>query len=174
MENLSFTQVYNNYSAAIYSVICQYIKDRSTAQDVLQISFVKIAKHLKNYDATKGVLFTWMRTIAVNTALDELRSHNYKTTKNQMSIDDAAFNAMQFTVQCPLPEVMCLERVLNVLNENERVVIDLLYFKQYSHVETSACLAIPLGTVKSRVRLALGKLRKYYAADLHYFKNNYC
>jgi RNA polymerase sigma factor (sigma-70 family) len=169
MEDKLFTQLYQQYSNAIYSVICSYVKDKETAKDVLQLTFMKISKNFIKYDPAKGVLYTWIRRIAVNTSLDLLKSVDYKNNHTSTSLHEVDFNHIQFCYQSDWTEKSLLEKLMQALNDNEKVIIDLLYLQEYTQMETSAYLHIPLGTVKSRVRSAMQKLRRQCTYDIKYY-----
>jgi RNA polymerase sigma factor (sigma-70 family) len=169
MEDRLFTQLYHKYSNAIYSVICTYIKDRETAKDVLQLTFIKISKHLIRYDPAKGVLYTWIRRIAVNTSLDLLKSVDYRNNHTSTSLQEIDFDQLNFCYHLGWPEKSHLEKLINTLTDNEKVIIDMLYLQEYTQMETSAYLHIPLGTVKSRVRSAIQKLRRQCTYDIKYY-----
>ena len=70
----AFNYLYDNYSAALYSVIISIVPDRELSNDILQEVFVKIWRQIETYDVTKGRLFTWMLNIARNASIDALRS----------------------------------------------------------------------------------------------------
>jgi RNA polymerase sigma factor (sigma-70 family) len=160
-----FTQLYADYHKAIYSVISQYIWDRQLAEDVLQLTFLKISKHLSRFDKSKGALYSWMRRIAVNTALDVLKSVSFKTRKLCISLDDPGINNKYFSDGELKTDCLGVKGLLAVLTTNERVVIDLLYYRGFTQSETAAYLQIPLGTVKSRVRYAILKLRRAHVYE---------
>lgn len=169
MKQTSFDQIYKNYTAAIYCVICKYIKNREVAQDVLQMAFFKISKHFAGYDDTKGVLFTWMRKIAVNTALDVLKSTDHRQHASYISLDDPDMDLMNFTYEITRSEAIGLNTLLMVLTEKQRTIVDLLYLKQYTQSETSVFLSISIGTVKSQLKIALSKMRKYSNGDIMHY-----
>jgi len=69
-----FSYLYDNYSGALLSIICNIVKDQELANDVLQEVFVKIWRQIESYDSSKGRLFTWMLNIARNASIDTVRS----------------------------------------------------------------------------------------------------
>lgn len=169
MEQSNFDELYKNYKAAIFFVICKYIKNHEVAKDVLQIVFFKISRHIARYDDSKGVLYTWMKKIAVNTALDVLKSSEYKRLSKCISLDDPELDLLNFTYEVTQSETIGLDNLLKILPENQRAIVDLLYLQEYSHLETSVYLSISLGTVKSQLKIALDKMRKHGALDLTYY-----
>jgi RNA polymerase sigma factor (sigma-70 family) len=154
-----FGYLYDHYSPALYGVVLKVINEENIAGDILQEVFVKIWRSIEKYDAEKGRLFTWMLNIARNTAIDALRSKAYKLEQKIQDINsDVYHNASQLTVN-PSVDHLGLVKVLEKLNKEQRVIIDLAYFKGCTQEEISKVLDIPLGTVKTRMRNAIIQLR---------------
>ncbi|WP_374755857.1 RNA polymerase sigma factor [Larkinella soli] len=139
------------------------MRDEEAARDVLQDSFVKIWKNIPSYDSQKGRLFTWLLNIARNTAIDALRTRHagqsIQTGAEIVDIIDQQQQAYQ-----PNPEVMDLPEKVSRLNPDRQTVIDLVYFRGYTHEEAAEKLNLPLGTVKTRVRSALQELKKLFGS----------
>lgn len=159
--NHAYSYLYDNYSGALYTVIVQIVGNEETASDVLQDVFVSIWRKIESYDNTKGRLFTWMLNIARNASIDVLRSKSYQNTKKNQKMPDnvdvhlAGLTARQYI------DGIGLKKVLEKLKTEYRVLIELSYFKGYTHEEIAELEAIPLGTVKTRIRNALIQLREY-------------
>ncbi len=155
----AFSFLYDNYSGALYGIIHAIIKDKESANDVLQDVFVNIWKKIRSYDPAKGRLFTWMLNVARNAAIDKIRSKEYRDSlKNQPFPENVGINTSGPSVG-PNVDDVGLKKVLKKLKEEQRVLIDLYYFQGYTHDEISKKLNIPLGTVKTRIRSALIQLR---------------
>lgn len=157
-------QLYDQYGAVLFGIILKIVQSHELAEDVLQESFVKIWSHGSTYDATKGTIFTWMLNIARNTAIDKLRSVNNKK-KAQVNDLDQILNTESLH---PSTEVSVdqigLTELVEGLEEKYRELIDLAYFKGYTQEEITQSLGLPLGTVKSRLRIALRELRRIFCA----------
>ena len=157
-----FSYIYDNYSGALYGVIYRMVEDEEKANDILQESFIKIWSNADKYDPEIARLYTWMYRICRNTALNYM---NLKSEKLQVvSILDQkeVFNK---TIQNFNPDVIDLKVKVEGLDEKHREIIEYLYYMGHSHQEASDILNIPLGTVKSRVRVALSKLKEIYVQD---------
>lgn len=158
-DNQSYSYLYDHYSGALYSIILQVVSDQDLASDVLQEVFVNIWRKIETYDATKGRLFTWMLNIARNASIDMVRSKGYQNImKNRELPDYFEAKAGTQTTQINIDHIG-LKKVLAGLKEEHRTLIDLAYFKGYTHEEISEIEDIPLGTVKTRIRSALIQLR---------------
>jgi RNA polymerase sigma factor (sigma-70 family) len=161
-DNKAFAFLYDNYAGALYSIIRQIITDNSElAGDVLQEVFINIWRKIESYDQSKGRLFTWMLNIARNAAIDTRRSKSYQNSqKNQELPDNVYKGASNQTTQQNIDNIG-LKKVLEKLKPEHRVLVELAYFKGFTHEEIAEMMTIPLGTVKTRIRNALLQLREY-------------
>lgn len=155
----SFGYLYDNYSGALLGVVSAIVSDQETARDVLQEVFVNIWRKIESYDPDKGRLFTWMMNIARNAAIDKIRSKGYQDSLKNHSISNNVDTNIAGTATLPQVDDVGLKKILAKLKEEHRVLIDMSYFQGYTHDEISKILAIPLGTVKTRIRSALIQLR---------------
>jgi RNA polymerase sigma-70 factor (ECF subfamily) len=161
-NNQAFAFLYDNYSGALYSIICQIITDNGElAGDVLQEVFINIWRKIESYDQTKGRLFTWILNIARNASIDTLRSKSYRNAqKNQELPENVYKGASNQTTQQNVDNIG-LKKVLEKLKPEHRVLVELAYFKGFTHEEIAEMMTIPLGTIKTRIRNALLQLREY-------------
>ena len=158
-DNKAYAYLYDNYASALYSIIQQIVSDGELANDVLQEVFVNIWRRIEQYDATKGRLFTWMMNIARNASIDTLRSRSYQNSRKNQSIQENVDTIRVTDVIQPGVDTIGLRKVLEKLKEEQRILIELAYFKGYTHEEIAELEKIPLGTVKTRIRNALIQLR---------------
>ena len=161
-NNQAFSYLYDNYSGALYSIIKQIITDNhELASDVLQEVFINIWRKIESYDQTKGRLFTWMLNIARNASIDTLRSKSYQNSqKNQELPDNVYKGTNQQTTQMNVDNIG-MKKVLEKLKPEHRILVELAYFKGFTHEEIAEMQSIPLGTVKTRIRNALLQLRDH-------------
>ena len=151
--------LYENYSNTLYGVIFKITKDDALAQDALQESFIKIWKNSKKYDAKKAKLFTWLYRIARNTAIDKLRSFNNRNGK-EVQIEDS--NVYRIATAELNQDVIDLKKHVATLDQKYQIVLDALFFEGMTQQEASEELNIPLGTIKSRLKIGLRELKKVY------------
>ena len=151
--------IYENYSASLLGVIQKITVDSALAEDALQESFLKIWKSAKKYDSTKAKLFTWLYRIARNTAIDKLRSHNIKFTK-EIQIADS--NVYKLSTSGLNQDTMDLKKHVASLESKYQIVLKALFFEGMTQQEASEELSIPLGTIKSRLKIGLRELKKIY------------
>lgn len=151
--------LYENYADALYGVIKKVISDDDTAQDVLQETFVKIWRYSKKYDASKAKLFTWLYRIAYNTSIDKIRSLKKKTEKEVQMETSAVYKVSSGSLN---QDVLDIKKHLSSLDEKYQIVINALFFEGMTQQEASDELDIPLGTIKSRLKIGLRELKKIY------------
>lgn len=161
-EKIAVEALYDMYSASLFGVISRIVIDEATSEDVLQETFVKIWHSFPSYSADKGRLFTWMVNIARNLSIDKLRSKDFKNhNKNQELENNVTFiDEQRNTVY--KPELMGIKDLVQKLKPEQKSILDLVYFKGYTHVEAADELGIPLGTIKTRLRMAIIELRKNF------------
>lgn len=157
-DEKAFSYLYDNYSGALYSIIIQILENTELANDVLQEVFINIWRKIDTYDPAKGRLYTWMLNIARNASIDQLRSKNYQNSQKNQSIPENVDGLAGSSIQMSIDSIG-LKKMLTKLKMEQRVLIELAYFKGYTHEEIAEMEDIPLGTVKTRIRNALIQLR---------------
>jgi RNA polymerase sigma factor (sigma-70 family) len=160
-DSKAFSYLYDNYSGSLYTVIAQIIDDIEVANDVLQEVFINIWRKIESYDPVKGRLFTWMLNIARNASIDTVRSKSYQNSLKNLTIGDHNESGLAGRSSQTNIDNIGFGKVLEKLKKEHRVLIDLAYFKGYTHEEIAQIEDIPLGTVKTRIRNALLQLREF-------------
>lgn len=151
--------LYDHYARALYGVVLRVIKNEDIAQEVLHDAFLKIWDKIGSYDASKGRLFTWMLNLTRNLSIDKTRSKEMSKGKKTDDLDNLVH---QFDKQENLEiqvDAIGVKEVLKQLPEEQKFVIEQLYLNGYTQSELAEEFDIPLGTVKTRTRLALIELR---------------
>ncbi|MBG50641.1 MAG: RNA polymerase subunit sigma-70 [Pseudozobellia sp.] len=155
--------LYEHYGDTLLGVANKVVRNEELAQDVLQESFVKIWKKSDSYDVSKAKLFTWLFRITRNTAIDKLRSVNTKSDKEiQIDVSDV----YNLGVNSTRPEFMDVRENLDKIEPKYQIVLDALFFQGMTQQEASDELDIPLGTIKSRLKIGLRELRKIYGPTM--------
>ncbi len=143
----------------MYGVIHRILLNENIAEEVLQDVFIKIWDKIDSYDASKGKLFTWMLNIARNQAIDKTRSREISKEKKTKDIDLHVNRIDRSEYVEQKIEGIGVQEVLKSLSEEQRFVVEYLYFKGYTQSELANESGIPLGTVKTRLRAAMQQLR---------------
>jgi len=152
--------LYDHYAAALLGVVGRIINHEEMAEEVLQDVFLKIWDRIDSYDASKGRLFTWMVRLARNLAIDNTRSKEFSKDKKTGDIDNYVHRVdnKEYTEQ--KVEEIGLNEVIRQLPEEQRFIIVQHYLYGYTQSEIADEFNIPLGTVKTRTRMAMMSLRK--------------
>lgn len=158
-DQVAFAEMYDRYSGAINGVILRIVRDAEASQDVLQDTFVKVWKNIQSYDSTKGSFFTWMLNIARNASIDSLRKLKKEARAEIQNWDTAV--GVEGAVQQNINSIG-LTALLDKLPDEQRLMIEYIYFNGYTQQEVADELGMPLGTVKTRTRLAMRELRKWF------------
>lgn len=159
-EERAMADFYRCYRGALLTAVLRIVRNRQSAEDVLQESMLKIWLSIASYDAEQSRLFTWAAKVCCNTAIDYVRSSRYRLTTRSTSLEDTAVH--QFAAVPDFrPEHIGVREVLQALRPEHRQVMDLLYLQGYTQLESAEALQVPLGTIKTwsvRARRQLSKL----------------
>ena len=157
--------LFDHYGGALNNIIGRIVTEPQICEEVLQDVLLRIWENVDTYEPGKSRLFTWMARIARNAAIDRVRSKGYRQNGKTDGIDAIVVNRTTLSETMPV-EHIGLAKLLDALDDNYRSIIDLLYFKDYTQAETAEALDLPLGTVKTRSRRALQKLRELLKNEL--------
>ncbi|MBI2166293.1 MAG: sigma-70 family RNA polymerase sigma factor [Chloroflexi bacterium] len=153
--------VYTRHARALFSLALHILKDGSRAEEVLQDVFLTLWRRPSQYDPARGGLFPWLVSVTRNRAIDELRRRRIKLAPVQEGfLENLAADQVGLDVPVLLAEEQALaRRAIAQLPPEQQQVIRLAFFYGYSHSEIARQLGQPLGTVKTRIRLAMQKMR---------------
>lgn len=167
--------LYDRYGRLVFSLALNSVGDRATAEEITQDVFLRVWQRAGQYRSDRGKVSTWLTGIARNRAIDELRRHRARPAPPATSWADAAeapLDPASGTTNGPersVARAMERERVrsaLATLPEEQKQVLALAYFQGLSQSQIAAALDLPLGTVKTRIRLAMQKLRQTLSPEL--------
>jgi len=165
MDGSAMSALYRMYSDSLYRVISTIVVIEEVAQDLLQETFIKIWKSFKQYDPGKGRLYTWMARLARNISIDYLRSVNHRNyTVSENLVESTQQIDQKFQVSYN-PELIGVKDMTNILNEDQRLALDLIYFKGYTHVQAAEELDITVGILRSRLQSSITELRRTFNRD---------
>ena len=156
----AFDELYRRHAPAVAAVASRLVPDRGDADEATQSAFMVLWNRAASIDARGGSLRPWLVTVGRNAALD--RARRARTTVST----DATHERIPATDAGPEETVMQrdvrrdIHQALESLDPEQRAVVELAYFGGLSQTEISAQTGVPLGTVKSRVRLAMRHLRR--------------
>jgi RNA polymerase sigma-70 factor (ECF subfamily) len=159
-DEKAFAEIHARYSESLFGVIHSVLHDTELSEEVLQDTFVKIWNNSNSYNPSKGRFFTWILNIARNGAIDKTRSKAFKNSKQNQSAAyfvDVLEDKSDFTSKM---DAIGIKKYIAMLEPVCKKVIDLLFFKGYTQKEASETLEMPLGTIKTRNRICIKKLRE--------------
>lgn len=159
-DEAALRELYNVYGAALNGVILRIVEDEVIAAEALQDVIMKVWQKIEIYDPSKGRLFTWMMQLARNTARDKFKTKEYSQKVKTDQIDQIVPIVERRNPVESYIEDIGVRKLIDSLREEERQVIYLVYFKGYTQAEAAKKIPIPLGTVKTRLRMALKNLKK--------------
>ncbi len=160
-----FSKLYDSYSDALFGLITKWIKDTEVAENLLQDVFVKAWRNRLQYDAAKGRIFTWLYNITRNICIDHYRSKAHKQGKASVLSDDIPVLLPPGNKVSFLPDTIDLRKLVNTLRQEEKEVVELMYFKGFTQSEIADIMNMPLGTVKTRMSRAIRNLRYFFKQD---------
>ena len=165
-DQSALATLYDATNRLIYSLILRVLGDVSSAEEVLVDVYTQVWRQAASYDANRGAPLAWMATIARSRAIDRLRSgwQDQRRKEPLEVLGDAPANAASPEETTAAAERQRFVReALNLLTPEQREVIELAYYSGLSHSEIAEKLKQPLGTVKTRTRLGMMKLREALA-----------
>lgn len=156
-DKRALSELYDNYSGALYGVIVRICNDETVAQDILQETFLKIWKNANSYDPSKGRFYTWAYRIARNTALNFKRKESHLIQNEDLSVHSNKEQEETNDI-----DVFKLNGFVQKLDAHHQEAIKLVYFQGLTHREAHEEMNVPLGTFKSYIKQALRNLKENY------------
>ena len=160
-DEAALAAIYDRYRLILFGLILRILHDREEAEDCLQEVFLQVWRRARNFDESRGRAFTWLVTIARSRALDRLRASGSRlrlATEAAEVPRDEVGDAAEEAVQSEQGAIV--REALAALPEPQRRMLLLAYFEGLTQTEIAARVGDPLGTVKTRMRSGMIKLRE--------------
>ena len=164
-DRSAFSRLYDLSSGVLFSLCMKILGDQDEASDLLQEVYSEIWSRADRYDEDRGTPLAWMITMTRSRAIDRLRSREWKSRESANSLDEnhtalsctGEQDPLEFYAQRELRDHV--EEALTGLPIDQRQSLELAYYSGMSHREIAEQLNEPVGTIKTRIRLAMSKLR---------------
>ncbi|WP_061293656.1 sigma-70 family RNA polymerase sigma factor [Herbidospora cretacea] len=160
-DETAFERLYDKLIASVFGLIRRVVRDRAQAEEVAQEVMVEVWRTAARFDPARGGAMSWVMTVAHRRAVDRVRSAQASSDREnrvaQMGAD-VAYDHVAETVTTRL-EGERVRRCLDGLTELQRQAVTMAYYGGYSYPEVAGLLKVPLGTVKTRMRDGLVRLR---------------
>lgn len=163
--------LYDRYSRLVFSMALHAVGDAATAEEITQDVFVRVWEKASTYRADQAKVSTWLTSITRYRSIDILRHRNSRPEKNSIGWDELMLNAEPSAEGPEGDAELSLDRIrvrsaISSLPPEQQRVLNLAYFLGMSHSQIAEQLKEPLGTVKTRIRLAMQKLREVLQDDV--------
>ena len=164
-DQAAFEQLYEQSSPLLCTLVSRIVGHEGEAADLLQEVYLEVWRKASNYDHARGTPMAWLVTLARSRAIDRVRALGSRGKGVTASLDDTpasdliASNADAMEISAASERQALVGAALKTLPLVQRQAIELAYYEGLTHVEISGRLNVPLGTIKTRIRLAMEKLR---------------
>ena len=164
-DQAAFEQLYDQSSSLLFTLVSRIVGDPGDASDLLQEVYLEVWRKASNYDRARGTPMAWLVTLARSRAIDRVRALGSRGKGVTASLDDTpasdliAAGADALAIHAAKERQALVWNAIEVLPLVQRQAIALAYYEGLTHVEISERLNVPLGTIKTRIRLAMDKLR---------------
>jgi RNA polymerase sigma-70 factor (ECF subfamily) len=167
-DDSALAELYDRHARLLYALALRIVREATDAEDVLQEVFSQVWRQASRFDTSRGTVVGWLVTVTRSRALDRLRRRRARpeTADGDQLATEMADPSEGVDVQLVTTEQAERVRVaLASLSDDQRVPLELAYYEGQSQSEIAATLSVPLGTIKTRIRQALRRLRDALAGE---------
>ncbi len=162
----SLAQLYDETSSMTYALALRVLSNQADAEEVVLDVYQQVWNSRHNFDATRGTVRAWLCMLTRSRAIDRLRGSGARQRREMPIEDDWQIPSPRAVPEAESifrEERKLVQKALETLSPPEREAIELAFFKGMTHVEVAETLRAPLGTIKTRIRVGLRKLRDVLA-----------
>jgi RNA polymerase sigma-70 factor (ECF subfamily) len=167
-ENWALTEIYDRYTRLVFSLALNILNDRASAEEIVQQVFTKVWRNARDYRVERGKFSTWLMSICRHQCIDELRRRRVRPVTQpgneellyELASDDDPLQAVQYIF-----ERARIHEALQQIPAEQRIVIELAFWGGLTQREIAVYCHSPLGTIKTRSRLGMQRLRQLVQAS---------
>ena len=159
-DQQALAELYDRYSSVVYAVALRVLQDAAAAEDVLQDIFLRLWRNPDAFDASRGSLAAWLAVIARHRSIDRIRRRRPETDIEECTITGGP------DLRDETERSLVIEKIrgaLEEMNPDQRKALEMAFFQGLTHTEIAEKMGEPLGTIKTRIRSALQRLRAKFA-----------
>ena len=160
-DKSAFKEIYVRYSRVVFNLAFRMLRSREEAEEVVQEIFLQLWNRADSYDPERGAVSTWIINIARSRAIDKLRTLGFKGLTMELN-EERVNSKSDFTriIEDREERKKIIQQALESLPENQRIAIEMVFFEGLTHIEAAEKLNEPVGTIKTRIRLGVSKLKE--------------
>jgi RNA polymerase sigma-70 factor, ECF subfamily len=164
----AMAELYQHYGHLVYGLAFRILQTRELAEEITQDTFLTVWNHPERWSPARGMLSSWLLTVSRYKAIDRIRREQRRPDMQASPLNEE----LVYSEALPQPddtrfeEGRLIRTFLSQLPPEQRQVIELAFFQGMTHTTMAQLLNIPLGTVKTRLRLGLQKLRMLWEASI--------
>jgi RNA polymerase sigma-70 factor, ECF subfamily len=169
-DHLALGELYDRHARLLYSLALRIVRERSDAEDVLQETFSQVWRQANRFEASRGTVVGWLVTVTRSRALDRLRQRrtqregaaDFDRVPDSLADQSRALDLQLVTAE----QANRVRQALAALPDELRIPLELAYYEGLSQSEIAERLRTPLGTIKTRMRQTLLRLREALAGAM--------
>jgi RNA polymerase sigma-70 factor, ECF subfamily len=164
-DQQAFSQLYDHSSTLLYTLALRILGNREEAAELLQDVYLEVWRKVSRYDVGRGTPVAWLVTLTRSRAIDRMRARAVRRQQSKGTFDGAAaarvpdFGPSPYETQADQELRLLVGQALGALPPAQQQAIELAYYEGLSQMEIATKLNQPLGTVKTRIKLGMSKLR---------------
>ena len=165
-DKAAFSELYDRYSQLVMNVAWRILHEQQEAEDTVQEVFLQVWNDAATFNPNRGTVSSWLIAISRSRAIDRLRSRKLRTAADPVADEEYVTASDAIAVGKPqevIENQLLVSRAITSLTSEQRIAIELAYFEGLSQSEIAEALKEPLGTIKTRIRSGLMKLKEMLA-----------
>jgi RNA polymerase sigma-70 factor (ECF subfamily) len=172
-QEAALGELYDRFSRLVFSIAVSSVGNSAIAEEITQDVFLRVWEKADTYQVEQGQVKTWIASITRNRSIDVIRRRNIRPEGHLSPWDEVFEHNLPDGIEIEnsvevLQRRELVRRAIEQLPEEQRQALSYAYFQGYTHREIAQVLDQPLGTIKTRIRLAMQKLRRILQEDESY------